>query len=627
MATQDSPPNSSQSASATDRLESWKEIAAYLRREVRTVQRWEKKEGLPVHRHLHDKLGTVYAFKSELDAWWIERRVRLEQEAESESQSSSVEPVADASPVPAPEAQEEPESPEETEKKSHKLMQPVKKLARPVDVPLGIFLALILVVGYFLIKHFWPKPTVPEGRVMIAVLPFDNQSNLPDEDYLGDGLAGEMTSLLGAMNLEKLGVIARQSSAVYKDSKLSAREIGAALGADYILDGSVRRENEQVRIIAELIHAKTNTQLWSRNYADQVQNVLDLQSRVAQQVVAEIRLQLSPEQQARLAASRPVNPEAYQAYLRGRYFFNRRDLEGLQQGLKSFQLAAQLEPNSVLAQTGLADTYNLLGFYGVLRPTVAYPAAKQAALHALHADPNLAEAHAALADVQLHFDYDWKAAEQSFRRAIELNPNYSVARHWFAVLLSLSGRHREALEEIQQALLHDPKSTVIMTDVALCYYNAREFEQAVLQIKEALKLDADFHLAHMWLGRAYLQLKRNSDAISEFQKTLQVQPGNILTLSFLGHALAVSGKAGEARAILLKLEDLSRQRYIPPTLMALVTLGLGDYNATFQWAERAFREHDPLLTRLQMDPIVDPIRKDPRFAELVRRVGPPAAHP
>jgi TolB-like protein/Flp pilus assembly protein TadD len=458
---------------------------------------------------------------------------------------------------------------------------------------------------------------------MIAVLPFDNQSGRPDEDYLGDGLAGEMTSMLGAMNLEQLGVIARQSAAVYKDSRLSARAIGEALGADYILDGSVRRENEQVRIIAELIHAKSDSQLWSRHYEDQVRNVLDLQSRVAQQVVSEIRLQLSPAQQARLATSRPVNPEAYQAYLKGRYFFNRRDLEGLLQGLQSFQLAAQLEPASVLAQTGLADTYNLLGFYGVMRPAQAYPAAKDAALRALQSDPNLAEAHAALADVQLHFDYDWKSAEQSFLRAIELNPNYSVARHWYAVLLSLSGRHRQALEAIQQALLHDPKSAVIQTDIALCHYNAREFDRAVEQAQKSLKIDPEFHLGQMWLGRALLQLKKNAEAVAAFRKAVSVQSANLLALSLMGHALAASGHREEARAVLAKLEGLARQRYVPPTLLALVTLGLGDYNATFQWAERAYRERDPLLTRLKMDPIVDPIRTDPRFAALVRRIGPP----
>jgi TolB-like protein/Flp pilus assembly protein TadD len=619
MAGEETPPVNQRSVSPSDRLESWKEIAAYLRREVRTVQRWEKKEGLPVRRHLHDKLGTVYAFKHELDAWWLERRMRLEQEIEPEADSTAADATAEAETPSVKDVSDE----KKEESKSRKLVQPVKRLAMPVDVPLGILIALVIIVGYFLVKRFWPRPEAPPGRVMIAVLPFDNQSNRADEDYLGDGLAGEMTSLLGAINIERLGVIARKSAAVYKDSRLSAREIGEALGADYILGGSVRREEDQVRIIAELIHARSNTQLWSRSYSDQVQNVLDLQNRVAQQVVSEIRLQLSPEQQARLAASRPVNPAVYQAYLKGRHFFNRRDVEGLQQGLQSFQLAAQLEPGSVLAQTGLADTYNLLGFYGVMRPTQCYPAARAAALRALQSDPHLAEAHAALADVQLHFDYDWKAAEQSFRRAIELNPNYSVARHWFAVLLSLRGRHREALEEIQQALLHDPKSAVILADMALCYYNARDFAAAAEQAQRSLKVEPEFHLAQMWLGRALLQMKKNEEAIAAFRRAVAVQPANLLALSLLGHALGVSGQKEEARRMLAQLEELSRQRYVSPALPALVTLGLRDDNATLRWAERAYRERDPLLTRLKMDPIVDPLRPDPRFASLVRRVGPP----
>jgi tetratricopeptide (TPR) repeat protein len=254
---------------------------------------------------------------------------------------------------------------------------------------------------------------------------------------------------------------------------------------------------------------------------------------------------------------------------------------------------------------------------------VAYPASREAAQRALAIDPNLAEAHTVLADVQLHFDYDWKAAEASFRRAIQLNPNYATARHWFAVLLALTGRTQEGLEEIQRALRLDPVSVVVMTDVALCHYYARDFERAAAQARAALDLDANFHLAHMWLGRALLQQKKNAEAIAELQKAAELQPANLLAQSLLGHALGVSGRTAEARAIRQKMEALSRQRFMPPTLLAVVSLGIGDSSSVFQWADRALLEHDPLLTRLKSDPIVDPIRNDPRFAALVRRVGPP----
>ncbi len=629
-----------------DRLESWKEIAAYLRREVRTVQRWEKKESLPVHRHLHDKLGSVYAFKSELDAWWVNRRAEVENEdpaveenglAEIEdapepsavaAASASVAPPAATEPPPAPDTPAA--VPHKTSLKPKELVRhPVKSLRRPVGVPLGILLVIIAVAVYLV----WPRlpfhKNVEAARLMIAVLPFDNLSGDPEQEYLPDGLTEEMISQLGRLNPESLGVIARQSSIQQKHSKKTLREIGKDLGVDYILNGSVRLSkgdpanpnDDRVRITANLSQVSSNTQIWSESYERNLRDVLDLQSEVAQAIAGEIRLKLTPRQRALLAAPRPVNPDAYQAYLKGRYFLNQRALDGLQRGLAFLEQAAAADPNYALAQVGIADTYNLLGFYSGLPPRVAYPKAKEAALKALSLDPSLAEAHAALADVRLHYDYDWKGAEDGFRRAIELNKNYAVAHHWFGVLLAISGRSAEAEVELKRALQLDPVSLAVSCDMGLQALYARDFDKAVEQSRKCLEFDPGYHMGHAWLGRAYLEKKMYVEAIAEFKKAISLQPANLLALSFLGNAYARSSQPALARKIIHDLESLSRQRYVAPTLIAMIYVGLGENDRVFQWADRAVQEHDPLLTRLKIDPLVDPIRSDPRFPALLRRVG------
>jgi tetratricopeptide (TPR) repeat protein len=252
---------------------------------------------------------------------------------------------------------------------------------------------------------------------------------------------------------------------------------------------------------------------------------------------------------------------------------------------------------------------------------VAYPKAKEAALKALALDSSLAEAHAALADVHLHYDFDWKGAEDGFRRAIELNPNYAVAHHWYGVLLVISGRGEEAEVELKHALRLDPVSLAVACDMSLHALYTRNFDKAIEQSQKCLELDPAYHMGHAWLGRGYLEKKMYPEAIAEFKKAVALQPANLLALSFLGNAYARSGQPTLARKVIRDLDALSRQRYVAPTLTAMIYAGLGENDRVFQWADRAVQEHDPMLTRLKTDPIVDPIRSDPRYPNLLRRVG------
>jgi len=424
-------------------------------------------------------------------------------------------------------------------------------------------------------------------------------------------------------------VIARQSSIQQKNSKKSLREIGNDLNVSYIVNGSVRLakgdpgnpDDDRVRITANLSQVSSNSQIWSQSYDRKLSNVLDLQSEVAQAIAGEIRVKLTPQQRARLATPLPVNTEAYQNYLKGRYQLNRRDLASMQHGLDYFGRAVAADPDFALAYVGIADTYDLLGFYGALPPTNAYPEAKKAAQKALSLDDSLAEAYTTLADVQLHYDYDWKAAEQGFRSAIQRNPNYPVAHHWYAVLLALSGRSAESLTQMEHASKLDPASLAITGDMALHYFHAGQYDQTVAQSKKCLELDPNYHMCHVWLASAYVEKSMYTEAIAHFQRAIELQPDNLFAVALLGNAYARSGQPAKAREVIRNLQRLSTRRYVGAANFAIVYCGLGEIDHALEWIERGYQQRDPLLTRMKFHPVTVPLRSDPRFAELVRRVG------
>ena len=478
--------------------------------------------------------------------------------------------------------------------------------------------AVLGVMGYFAWKGFRAGPSQPPGKIMLAVLPFVNMTGNPEEDYFSDGLTEEMITQLSGLNPERLAVIARTSAMQYKSTKKSAAQIGQELGVDYILESSFRREGDRVRISAQLIQVKDQTHLWAESYDRDLRDVLALQSEVAQAIAREIEIKLTPQQQVRLASTRSINPEAYELYLQGRYFWNKRTEAGLRRSIEYFERAISSDPQYGQAYAGLADAYALLAEgYGIPRAD-AVARARRAAIKALELDDTLAEAHTSLAFVRMHYDWDWPNAEKEFQRAIELNPSYATAHHWYAYCLIAMGRTEEALREIRRAEESDPLSLIIQTDVAEMLHFARRYDEAIEQARKALGMDPNFVLAYRILGWALAQKGQYSEATTELKKAILIEPRSDF-IAYLAYVYARSGRAGEARKTLARLKRPLTPRF--DVIAAYVALGEKD--AAFFWLEKAFKERSGLMVFLRTAPEYDPLRNDPRFQDVLRRVGLP----
>lgn len=575
-------PPGSPAPAVSDRLEGWKEIASYLNREVRTVQRWEKSEGLPVHRQQHDRLGTVWAVKTELDEWLKQR------------QPKPPDPNPDPEPVNS---------------------QAWLKLSL-------MALALVALAGlaYWSYKH-WPPGVKPARKVMLVVLPFENTSGDPSQDYFSDGLTEEMIAQLGKLNPQRLGVIARTTSMTYKHTTKTASEIGRELGADYILEGSVFRSQQRVRITGQLIQVKDQTHVWADTYDSDLSDTLVLQSNVAQAVAREVEIKLTPGEQVRLEQPRPLNPQAHDAYLKGLDSWNSRTEEGFRHSLDYFNQAIAKDPNYALAYVGLADAYASTGFYGARPPREVYPQAKQAALRALEIDDTLAEAHDALGDVRAEYDWDFPGAESEFRAAIQYNSSDARAHEVYALLLARLGRTTEALNEIKEARQIDPGSPFIRTHEGVIYYYARQYDQALAACEEARDRYPAFALAHMWVGVVDVQKGLHDQGIAEIEQSLKLAPGNSYLEALLGYADAVAGRRQAALGILRELQSQRQQKYVSPAYIGLIYTGLNDKKQAFAWADQALQDRSVWLIYLKTEPMVDPLRSDERFLKLAQAVG------
>lgn len=470
--------------------------------------------------------------------------------------------------------------------------------------------------------RLWPRANPPEGRIMLAVLPFHNLSGDPEQEYFSDGLTEEMISQLGRMQPEHLAVIARTSAMHYKNTDKRVDEIGRELGVDYILEGSVRRERDRVAITAQLIQVRDQSQVWGESYERELGQVLGLQKEVARAVAHEIRLKLTPQQQERLASARPVNPRAYEAYLRGRYHWSKRSDEGLRKAIQSFEQAIAEDPNYAPAYSGLADSYFSSGFWGLLPSKEAWPKATVAAQKAVELDDTLAEAHASLALAYL-VDGDSEGAEREYQRALHLNPGYAQGRMWYGDLLSGTGQPQAAVEQMRVALQSDPLSLMVNNATGWHLYLARQFDAAIQQFKKTLELDPNFALAHYDLGRAYEGKGMYAEALAAFEKARALSPDTPYILAGLGHCYAVSGKQREARRLLAQLHALSKHRYVKPLDIAFIHIGLDEKDQALQWLDKAYEERAGWLGYLPVDPVYDPLRSDPRFQELLRRIQSP----
>jgi TolB-like protein/Tfp pilus assembly protein PilF len=457
----------------------------------------------------------------------------------------------------------------------------------------------------------------------IAVLPFENLGPA-SEEYFAAGMTEEVTDRLGAVS--GLGLIPRRSAQRYARSDLPLRQVGRELGSDYLLVGTVRwaggaDDDRRVRITLALLRAADERQVWSSTYDRVIQDIFEVQSDIAGQVVARLGVTPLAGERSTMRAKPTGNSEAYTLYLKGRYFWNKRTDEDIQTALDYFQRAVDLDPGYSLAWVGIGDTWIFRGWYSRLAPRETFPRAKQAIVTALKFDSTLAEAHASMGHIRLEFDHDWADAEREYRRAIALNPKYPTAHHWYGGYLSAMGRHEEALQQARTALALDPLSPIIQTWVGLRYYFAGKNEEAIREYLKALELDRDFAPAHWHLGWAYAQTGRFEESVAEAEKALALDPGNLAYLASQGHALARAGRTGEARATLARLTRASAGRYVPAYHVAAIYVALEDTSAALDWVQRAYEERSSWFGYLGVDPLFDPLRPHPKFRSLLEKQG------
>jgi TolB-like protein/Flp pilus assembly protein TadD len=536
-----------------DRLDSWKEIASYLGRQVRTVQLWEQWEELPVRRHVHKKLGTVYAFKSELDTWRSKRS-------------------SDGG---------------------------TKRPPLPVPTDRGKFC----------------------GGVKLAVLPFENLSGYPDQEYFCAGLAEEIVTGLGCLNREQLRIVCWDSGKCPKKFWNARDEVDGEMAADHVLEGSVRRERGRARISVRVWQLNDQTVLWSDSYDCEVENILAVQTEVATKIGRSLFLELLPTQKPLKQNVSTTSLDAYDAYLKGRHFWNQRTRESVRMAILHFQTAIQKDPRYALAYSGLADCYNVMSFYEILPPTTGMPKARAAANRALELDAAAGEAHASLADVLMHFDWDWPAAEREYKIAMSLNPECAKIYHWYANYLGFMGRDQEAVAAINRAEVLDPTSLPINVWKGVILHYIHDYPNAVAQYRKALELNPYFVWGHAFLGLAHEQAGQMKDAIFEFRKANALAGESATIKAMLGHAYAVCGDKGRALGIIKQLKSTKEAGHLPLYDIAALYTALAETNDAIDCLYKAYKERNLRMGGLKRDPRFERLHSNPRFRELERRVG------
>ena len=541
-----------------DRLDSWKEIASYLRRDVRTVQRWEKKEGLPVHRHLHDKLGSIYAYRKELTDWFNTRQ-----------QAGS---------------------------------------AASLGAQNG-----------------------PAEKIKLAVLRFGNLSGNDEDSYFSDGLTEEMITQITRLQAPELAVIARTTAEHYDSNSRSLEQLKKDLGVGYVLEGRVRRAGNRVRITAQLIHLKEQTQVWAETYERDLSDVLSVQAEIAEAIAREMNRALNLPERAKtrekLQPQSSVQPAAYDSYLKARFNMHQMTPSAISRSIQDFEQAIQADPNYPPAYAGLASAYALLAIapFDYLPPHEAMPKAEAAARQSLALDSSCAEAHTALALVNHHYHWKWKEAEAGYEQAIELNPDHADTHLWYSWLLLALGKRDAAFDEIEQTMSivqeTDPHRMVaVHTTRAAAFYFGREYQRSVEECEKAKQLDPEYFMLHFIAGRAYMRLGEHAKAIAHL-KAAQTTGEMPLMDAALGLAYAVSGKKEQTVKLAETFKSAAKKRYIPPTYFGMLFAGLGDRDKALMWLEKAFAERADGLTWLNVEPMLDEVRSDPRFQELIRRMG------
>jgi TolB-like protein/DNA-binding winged helix-turn-helix (wHTH) protein/Flp pilus assembly protein TadD len=491
---------------------------------------------------------------------------------------------------------------------------------RPQGTPSAVWKLGSIVTLLMLILAGWaiyPRKHASAAIRSLAVLPLENLSGDASQDYFADGMTDELIADLG--QISALRVISRTSVMPYKSARKPLPQIARELGVDAVVEGTVLRSGNQVRITAQLIEAVADKHLWAHSYEGDLSDTLALQNQVARTIAEQIRINLNAQEQAALKKLTVVNPEAYEAYLKGRYFWNKRTGESLKKAVEYFNAAIAKDPGYAQAYAGLADSYALLGNSDLLSPRDAYPKAKAAASRALELDNSLGEAHTSLAFCLGDFEWNWDAAEKEFLQAIALDPSYATAHQWYAMQLRIVGRFDEAVAEIRKAESLDPLSLIISADVADVLFASRRYDESVQQSRKAIDLDPEFAIAHYELGQALAQKRIFSEAIEELEKANRLSGGDATCIAVLAYAHAASGRTDEARKLLDKLKKEPNRRFSYPADEALIYASLNDNDGAMALLEKTYNDHfDAQVLR---SPAFDSLRSDPRFQELLRRMG------
>jgi TolB-like protein/DNA-binding winged helix-turn-helix (wHTH) protein len=457
----------------------------------------------------------------------------------------------------------------------------------------------------------------------LVVLPLENLSEERDQDYFADGMTDELIANLA--KIRSLHVISRSTAMAYKGTRKPLSEIARELNVDAVVEGTVMRVGSRVRITAELVQVSTDHHLWADTYESQMGDVLALQNRVSSAIVNEIRINLTPEERERLAKTPAVAPEAYENYLKGLYYWNKRSDENLTRAIGYFERATNLDSQYALAYAGLSDCYAIISaeIFGTMPASEAAPKAKAAALRALELDPTLAEAQTSLATVKFNSDWDWSGASEGFERAIGLNPSYATAYQRYSLYLIAMGRVQDSFAQIQKARELDPLSLSINFSLGWRLYMARQYDAAIAQSKDTLEMDPSYELPHLIVGQAYEQKGDYAQAIPELKKAVALSHGTPLMVSALAHAYARSGNRGEAERLLAELQAESKKHYVSPYYLALVCVSLGRNEQAVDWLEKAFADRSNGVVFLKVEPELDDLRLNPRFIALQKKLGFP----
>jgi TolB-like protein/DNA-binding winged helix-turn-helix (wHTH) protein/Flp pilus assembly protein TadD len=501
------------------------------------------------------------------------------------------------------------------------LRVPSKRPSRPPAWrAIGLALAFLLAgsVSWFLYSQTQSPPKIRS----LAVLPLESLSADASQDYFSDGMTDALIANLGQIGA--LRVISRTSSMAYKRVHRPLSEIARELSVEAVVEGTVLRSGDRVRITAQLIQVPNEKHLWAKSYEGDLQDSIALQNSVARAIAEQIQVTLNPQEEAALKRSSPVNAEAYEAYLRGRYFWNKRTREGLVKATDYFNASIATDPHYARAYSGLADSYALSGDweYGILSVQDAFPKAKAAATKALALDDNLSEAHTSLAFIQDLYDWDWASAEKEYKRAIGLNPSYATAHHWYAWHLIVLGRNDEGIAELKKAESLDPVSLIISADLADALCIAHRYGESMQQSQKTIGMDPQFAVAHYQLGQALEQKQRHDEAIAEFRRAIELAGGNTTFESNLANAYAASGRKEEALKILKHLEGGQSQDTSTAASIALILVGLGDNDRAMIWLTKAYQAR--FNPSILMRPVFDPLRSDPRFRDLLHGIGLPS---